>query len=89
MLELTKFSTAIEGAYEELAPHRICSVYMTLQMHLINSTMKQKFFQRKMLPGNHHGFSFYFSLRMFWSAVWIYWALVRRKECNYEEKTAF
>ena len=25
MLELAKFSTAIEGAYEELAPHRICS----------------------------------------------------------------
>lgn len=47
MLEASKFNQVITNAYEEKAPHKICSYIMNWQMHLTVSIMRQRFWQKR------------------------------------------
>ena len=48
MLALTGFNSMIQQAFEELAPHKICSFIYDLANDFNHFIMKQKFFPRKM-----------------------------------------
>ncbi len=64
MLELTKFGSTIENAFEEKAPHKICAyIYEVLPMHLTVSTMRQRSERRKQI-GHGGGGSLYLAKDM-------------------------
>ena len=56
MLELSKFNSVIAPAFEEKAPHKICSYIMIWQMHLTAFIMKLKFLANLMKNRRNPGF---------------------------------
>lgn len=47
MLELTRFNAMMENAYEETAPHKVCSYIYDLANALNHFIMRQRLWQKK------------------------------------------
>lgn len=56
MLELSKFNSVIAPAFEEKAPHKICSYIYDLAKHLTAFIMKLKFLANLMKNRRNPGF---------------------------------